>query len=155
VVPEDDTTNTDEHDQRVEQDEVQDDDNKKVMLSQEQDVVTTDSDKSINEVPFTDKEEIESIMPLDQWNTMIEEAEKAAEKEKVSVQEALETEPKEQPYKEIDATIKEMKTQGEWPPLEEGRLKPDLTEVIEPQKKRETYLQKNKRGNQILKVKKQ
>jgi len=155
VVPEDDTTDTTEHDQRVEQDEVQDDDNKEVASSEEQDPITTDSDKNINEVPFTDKEEVESIMPLDQWNAMIEEAEKAAEKEKVSVQEALETEPKEQPYKEIDATIKEMKTQGEWPPLEEGRLKPDLTEVIEPQKKRETYLQKNKRGNQILKVKKQ
>ena len=115
VVSEDDITDTDVPDTTMEQPQVQADETSK-------------------------QEELNPPMPLEQWNAMIEEAEKAAEEEK---------------SKDIDDTIKNMKEEGEWPPLQEERLKPDLTEVIEPQKKRETYLQKSRQGKQILKVKKQ
>lgn len=78
-----------------------------------------------------ESEELTPPMPLEQWNAMIEEAEKAAEEEKSK-------------DKDVDDTIKDMKEEGTWPPVDE-----------EIQKKRETYLQKSRQGKQILKVKKQ
>jgi len=73
-----------------------------------------------------EEQEAEMLMPIEQWNAMIAEAEKAIEQEK---KELLETEAKR--YSEVTG----------------DRIKPDLTEVIEPEgSKKKTYMTKDDQG---------
>ena len=72
-------------------------------------------------------------MPLDQWNKMIEEAEKAVEAELVRGEQLLTAEETTTNYTEVTG----------------DRIKPDLTEVIEPESndsKKKTYMIKDPTG---------
>ena len=80
---------------------------------------------------ITAPEETTEVTSVDQWNKMIEEAEKAVEDEK---QELIQEEARKY-HPESD--------------LEQGRIKPDLTEVIEPEtadSKKKTYMIKDQEG---------
>ena len=80
---------------------------------------------------ITAPEETIEVTSIDQWNKMIEEAEKAVEDEK---QELIQEEARKY-HPESD--------------LEQGRIKPDLTEVIEPEtadSKKKTYMIKDQGG---------
>ena len=80
---------------------------------------------------ITAPEETVEGTSIDQWNKMIEEAEKAVEDEK---QELIQEEARKY-HPESD--------------LEQGRIKPDLTEVIEPDtadSKKKTYMTKDQNG---------
>lgn len=78
------------------------------------------------------KAEEELPMPIEQWNKMLEEAEKAVEEEKKSV---IQDEARRYQYSEVTG----------------DRLKPDLTEVVElyeePKKKNLSYMTKDDQGH--------
>jgi len=81
---------------------------------------------------------------LDQWNKMIEEAEKAVEAELTRGEELLLAEEKPQA-----PTIMDLERPGDYLTAVTGdRIKPDLTEVIEPEEdsKKKTYMTKDPQG---------
>ena len=85
---------------------------------------------------ITAPEETIEVTSIDQWNKMIEEAEKAVEDEK---QELIQEEARKY-HPESD--------------LEQGRIKPDLTEVIEPdtaESKKKTYMIRDQYGQLQIK----
>ena len=85
VVPEDDTSNTTEHDQRMEQVEVQDDDNKEVNFDEYEKIRAEKI--AVNEPPNFEEEqkelepEVNMTSDLDKWNEWVDAANKEAEKE--------------------------------------------------------------------------
>ena len=84
---------------------------------------------------ITASEETVEGNSIDQWNKMIEEAEKAVQEEAVDIQ-------------------GEAKKYSIIPELQEelDRIKPDLTEVIEPEEsKKKTYMTKNEQGQMEIK----
>ena len=81
------------------------------------------------DITASEEKPVEAVedLPLEQWNKMIEEAEKAVEEEKRSL---IEQEAKK--YSEVTG----------------DRIKPDLTEVIETEgSKKKTYMTKDDQGN--------
>jgi len=85
VVPEDDTSNTTEHDQRMEQVEIQDDDNKEVNFDEYEKIRAEKI--AVNEPPNFEEEqkelepEVNMTSDLDKWNEWVDAANKEAEKE--------------------------------------------------------------------------
>jgi hypothetical protein len=82
---------------------------------------------------------------IDQWNKMIEEAEKAVEAEMVRGEELLQADEQTQ----ADPIIQDLERPGDYLTAVTGdRIKPDLTEVIEPEEdsKKKTYMTKDPQG---------
>jgi len=89
------------------------------------------------DITATEEKPVETVedMPLEQWNKMIAEAEKAVEAEMVRGEELLQAD-------------EQTQAQPVMAEISGDRIKPDLTEVIEPtaESKKKTYMTKDPQG---------